>query len=157
MRVIVWVSDASRERAQTEGFEVAISESFFEQCDVVSIHSRLDESIWSSITLNDLSTMKTTAVLVKTSRAELFEANALIAKLNRGRPRITEIDVLKSALILQDHALLRVDNCIFAPRIGYVEQDRDKLHFSAAFDNVTNFIRGTPTKIVNPGALHLRR
>jgi D-3-phosphoglycerate dehydrogenase len=31
------------------------------------------------------------------------------------------------------------------------------MYFSAAFDNVVNFIRGTPTNIVNPGALQVRR
>ena len=29
--------------------------------------------------------------------------------------------------------------------------------FGAAFDNVINFLRGTPTNIVNPGALQVRR
>jgi D-3-phosphoglycerate dehydrogenase len=29
--------------------------------------------------------------------------------------------------------------------------------FSEAFDNVINFIRGTPSNIVNPGSLQVRR
>jgi D-3-phosphoglycerate dehydrogenase len=29
--------------------------------------------------------------------------------------------------------------------------------FGAAFDNVVNYIRGTPTNIVNPGALQVLR
>jgi hypothetical protein len=40
---------------------------------------------------------------------------------------------------------------------GYVEQDSYELYFGSAFDNVVNFIRGTPTNIVNPGALQVRR
>jgi D-3-phosphoglycerate dehydrogenase len=35
--------------------------------------------------------------------------------------------------------------------------DSYEKYFSAAFDNVANFIKGTPTNIVNPGALQVRR
>lgn len=158
MRVIIWGRVASKERAQADGFEIASSKtSFFEQCDVLSIHLRLDESTRSSIILDDLSKMKTTAVLINTSRAELIEPEALIAALNRGRPGMAAIDVFESEPILQGHALLRLENCICTPHIGYVEQDSYELYFGAAFDNVVNFIKGTPTNIINPSALQVRR
>ena len=48
-------------------------------------------------------------------------------------------------------------NCVCTPHIGYVEQDSYELYFGAAFDNIVNFIKGTPTNIVNPGALQVRR
>jgi D-3-phosphoglycerate dehydrogenase len=67
------------------------------------------------------------------------------------------IDVFESEPILQGHALLRLENCICTPHIGYVEQDSYELYFGTAFDNVVNFIKGTPTNIVNPGALQVRR
>mgnify|MGYP000555947920 CR=1 FL=1 len=47
-----------------------------------------------SITLEDLSCMKPTALLVNTSRAELLEPDALITALNRGRPGMGAVDVL---------------------------------------------------------------
>jgi D-3-phosphoglycerate dehydrogenase / 2-oxoglutarate reductase len=31
------------------------------------------------------------------------------------------------------------------------------MYFGAAFDNVINFVKGTPTNIINPGALQVRR
>eukprot|EP01034_Spumella_vulgaris_P040400 gene40400-49964_t len=67
------------------------------------------------------------------------------------------VDVFESEPILQGHALLRLENCICTPHIGYVEQDSYELYFGAAFDNVVNFIKGTPTNIVNPGSLQVRR
>ena len=89
--------------------------------------------------------------------AELVEPEALIAGLNRGRPGMAAIDVFESEPILQGHPLLRLENCICTPHIGYVEQDNYELYFGAAFDNVVNFIKGTPSNIVNPGALQKRR
>lgn len=158
MRVIIWGSDASKGRARADGFETAPSKTdFFEQCDVLSVHLRLDQTTRSVITLEDLSKMKNTAILVNTSRAELIEPEALISSLNRGRPGMAAIDVFESEPILQGHALLRLENCICTPHIGYVEQDSYEMYFGAAFDNVVNFIKGTPTNIVNPGALQVRR
>ncbi len=158
MRVVIWGREASRARALADGFEVAASKSeFFEQSDVISLHLRLQEETRGIVTLEDLSRMKPTALLVNTSRAELIEPEALIASLNRGRPGMAAIDVFESEPILQGHALLRLENCICTPHIGYVEQDSYELYFGAAFDNVVNFIKGTPTNIVNPGALQVRR
>jgi len=158
MRVIIWGSQASRERAQADGFELAPSKvELFKQSDIVSLHLRLAEETAGIVTLEDMSRMKPTALLVNTSRAELIESEALIAALNRGRPGMAAIDVFESEPILQGHALLRLENCICTPHIGYVEQDSYEMYFGAAFDNIINFINGTPTNIVNPGALQVRR
>ena len=125
--------------------------------DVLSLHLRLADSTRGLVKLEDLSRMKPTALLVNTSRAELIEPDALVSALNRGRPGMAAVDVFETEPILQGHALLRLENCICTPHIGYVEQESYELYFSAAFDNVVNFIRGTPTNIVNPGALQVRR
>jgi len=132
-------------------------ESFFEQSDVLSLHLRLNDETRGIVTSQDLNRMKPTALLVNTSRAELIEPDALIAGLNRGRPGMAAIDVFESEPILQGHALLRLENCVCTPHIGYVEQDSYELYFGTAFDNVVNYIKGTPTNIVNPGALQMRR
>ena len=158
MRVLLWGSEASRLRATNDGLNVAESrESFFEQSDVLSLHLRLSDDTRGIVTSQDLNRMKPTALLVNTSRAELIEPDALIAGLNRGRPGMAAIDVFESEPILQGHALLRLENCVCTPHIGYVEQDSYELYFGTAFDNVVNYIKGTPTNIVNPGALQMRR
>jgi D-3-phosphoglycerate dehydrogenase len=158
MKVVVWGRQAAREKAVADGHQAAAScEDLFAQSDVLSLHLRLNEETTGIVTLEDLGRMKPTALLVNTSRAELVAPEALIAALNRGRPGMAAIDVFESEPILQGHALLRLENCICTPHIGYVELDSYELYFGAAFDNVVNFIRGTPTNIVNPGALQVRR
>ncbi|HJV59628.1 MAG TPA: NAD(P)-dependent oxidoreductase, partial [Albitalea sp.] len=104
-----------------------------------------------------LALMKPTALLVNTSRAELIEEGALVSALNRGRPGMAAVDVFESEPILQGHPLLRLENAVCTPHIGYVEQDSYELYFSAAFDNVVNFVNGNPTNIVNPDALKVLR
>jgi len=158
MDVMIWGRAESLAQAAADGLRVAQSrESFFEQADVLSLHLRLNEATQAIVKSDDLALMKPTALLVNTSRAELIEPNALISALNRGRPGLAAIDVYESEPILQGSALLRLENCICTPHIGYVEKDSYELYFGAAFDNVVNFIKGTPTNIVNPGALQVRR
>jgi len=158
MRVVIWGREPSREKAVMDGYETADSrEGFFSNCDVVSLHLRLNEETTGIVTLEDMLKMKPTALMVNTSRAELIEPNALLSALNRGNPGMAAIDVFEAEPILQGHALLRLENCICTPHIGYVEQDNYELYFGTAFDNVVNFIKGTPTNIVNPGALQVRR
>ena len=158
MRVLVWGNEATRQQAAADGHELAESrEHIFETSDVLSLHLRLAEGTTGCVTLEDLSRMKPTALLVNTSRAELIQPDALLAALNRGRPGMAAVDVFESEPIMQGHALLRLENCICTPHIGYVEQDNYEGLFSSAFDNVVSYIRGTPTNIVNPGALQVRR
>ncbi len=158
MQVMVWGSESSRQAALAQGYDTASSkDQFFSDSDVLSLHLRLHDATRAVVTTEDLARMKPTALLVNTSRAELLEPDTLIAALNRGRPGMAAVDIFETEPILQGHALLRLENCICTPHIGFVEQDSYETYFNAAFDNVVNFIKGTPTNIVNPGALQVRR
>ena len=158
MQVLVWGSEASRLRAVADGHAAAADcESFFEACDVLSLHLRLNDATRGIVRLEALSRMKPSALIVNTSRAELIEDNALVAALNRGRPGLAAIDVFESEPILQGHPLLRLENAVCTPHIGYVEQDSYELYFGAAFKNVINFINKEPTNLLNPDALKVLR
>jgi D-3-phosphoglycerate dehydrogenase len=158
MQVTVWGSESARARAVTDGYVAAPScEAFFETCDVLSLHLRLNDQTRGIVKLEHLSRMKPTALVANTSRAELIEENALVSALNRGRPGMAAVDVFESEPILQGHPLLRLENAVCTPHIGYVEQDSYEMYFKAAFDNVVNFIAGHPTNIVNPEALRVLR
>ncbi len=158
MQVQVWGSEASRARAKADGYAAAASrEAFFETSDVLSLHLRLVDATRHLVGLDDLARMKPTALFVNTSRAELLEDGALVSALNKGRPGLAAVDVFESEPILQGHPLLRLENAVCTPHIGYVEADSYELYFGAAFDNVVNFISNHPTNIVNPDALKVLR
>ncbi len=158
MQIVVWGSEASRGRAAQDGHAVAATaEAFFETCDVLSLHLRLNDATRGIVRPEALARMKPTALIVNTSRAELIEEGALVSALNRGRPGMAAVDVFESEPILQGHPLLRLENAVCTPHIGYVEQDSYEFYFQAAFENVVNFIDGNPTHIVNPDALRVLR
>jgi D-3-phosphoglycerate dehydrogenase len=154
MRIQIWGSEASRQKAVQDGFEAAASrEDFFSCSDVLSLHLRLNEATRGIVTAEDLARMQSTALLVNTSRAELIAPDALLQALRQGRPGLAAIDVFESEPIAADHPLLSLGNCICTPHLGYVERDNYELYFSAAFDNLLNFIQGQPSNIVNPEVL----
>jgi D-3-phosphoglycerate dehydrogenase len=158
MQVMVWGSESARAKAAQDGAVAAEScEAFFDACDVLSLHLRLHDNTRGIVKLDALTRMKPTALLVNTSRAELIEEGALVSALNRGRPGMAAVDVFESEPILQGHPLLRLENAVCTPHIGYVEMDSYELYFRAAFENVANFVAGHPTNIVNPDALRVMR
>ena len=84
MTVQVWGSEASRLRAQGDGYAVAESrEAFFSSSDVLTLHLRLSDETRANVKAEDFARMKPTALFVNTSRAELLSEGALVSALNR--------------------------------------------------------------------------
>ncbi len=154
MNVLIWGRESSLESARANGLATAESRAaLFEQSDVLTLHLRLHEDTRGIVKHDDLLRMKPTALFVNTSRAELLEDNALINALSHNRPGMVAIDVYENEPILQGYNLLRMENVICTPHIGYVERESYELHFSAAFKNILAFNSGDMSHVANPAAL----
>jgi len=155
MKVVVWGSETSRLKSQSDGFEAASSkQEFFARSDVLSIHLRLSAKTEACVTYDDLQLMKKDALIVNTSRAQLIEAGALARSLKAGRPGFAALDVYDSEpATLEQEPLLAMPNVLCAPHIGYVEKNNYELYFDIAFENVINFFREQPQNIANPEIL----
>jgi D-3-phosphoglycerate dehydrogenase len=138
-------------RAQADGFELAPSRSeFLAASDVLSLHIRLNDQTRGLVTLDDLTSMKTSALWVNTSRAELVAPGALVEALQCGRPGFAAVDVYESEPVLSvDHPILNFPNALCTPHIGYVERDNYEHYFGMAFDNVNAFANGKPQNLAN--------
>ena len=155
MRVLIWGREHSQQAAREDGHDVADSrDALFEQSDVLSLHLRMNDETRGIVKQDDLMRMKPTALFVNTSRAELLEENALLGALSHNRPGMVAIDVFESEPILQGYSLLRMENVICTPHIGYVERESYELYFSAAFRNILAFDAGDTSSVANPQALH---
>jgi D-3-phosphoglycerate dehydrogenase / 2-oxoglutarate reductase len=159
MNVLVYGREHSQQTAREHGFAVAESrEALFEQSDVLTVHLRLSDETRAIVRQDDLMRMKPTALFVNTSRAELLEDNALLNSLHHNRPGMVAVDVYESEPILQGYGLLRMENVICTPHIGYVERESYELYFSAAFRNILAFDAGDTSSVANEEALqHARR
>jgi D-3-phosphoglycerate dehydrogenase / 2-oxoglutarate reductase len=158
MKVLVWSRPAALEKARAEGYEPAAGkEALYEQSDVVSVHLRLVADTRGIVTRSDLDRMKPEALFVNTSRAGVVEPGALVAALKAGRPGKAAVDVFEEEpLTGGHHPLLKMDNVVCTPHIGYVERDGYESAFGIIFDQVLAYAAGRPIHVVNPEALEQR-
>ena len=155
MHVVVWARDTSLARARADRYATARSKAeFFESCDVVSLHMRLVPATRHIVKAEDLARMKPDAILVNTSRAPLIEPAALVAALRVGRPGYAAIDVFEDEPV-RDPALplLRFDQVVATPHIGYVTREEYETQFIDIFDQILAFAAGRPINVVNPEVL----
>jgi len=155
MPVLVWAREESRARAAAAGLEVASDKGdLFERSDVLSVHLRLLTSTRGIITGGDLSRMQANSLFVNTSRAGLVEPDALVEALRRGRPGMAAVDVFDDEPLRDPNdPLLRLDNVICTPHIGYVTRGEWELQFCDIFDQIVAYSLDTPTNVINPDAL----
>ncbi|TAJ75556.1 MAG: D-2-hydroxyacid dehydrogenase family protein [Gallionellaceae bacterium] len=154
-RVICWGREGSTTRAREAGYEVAASrESFFGESDIVSLHLPLTKETRGIVTRKDLGLMKPTALIVNTSRAGLIAEGALADALKAGRPGFAAVDVFEDEPVIgAEHPLLKMDNAICTPHLGYVERDSYESYYDAAVEQIVAYAEGRPINVVNPEAL----
>jgi D-3-phosphoglycerate dehydrogenase / 2-oxoglutarate reductase len=155
MNVVVWARPNSLVRAKAEGHLVAPSKiAFFERCDVLSLHMRLVDATRGIVTPDDLRRMKPTALIVNTSRAPLIAPGALEQALKAGRPGMAAIDVYEHEPVLDpEHPLLKMDNVVCTPHVGYVSREEFEIQFTDIFDQILAYAAGKPINVVNPDVL----
>jgi D-3-phosphoglycerate dehydrogenase len=158
MKVLVWGRERTITQAKADGYDVAPSkQALFEQADILSLHLRSTPETRGIVTREDLAHMKPTALIVNTSRAALIQPGALVAALQAGRPGMAAVDVYEEEPVLgASHPLLKMDNVVCTPHLGYVDRDGLQGMFTSIFDQVLAYAAGKPTNVVNPEALQKR-
>jgi len=138
---LVWGRASSLAKAVDKGFAVASSrEAFFSTCDVISVQLRLSAETKHYVRAADLAFMKSDAVFVNTSRAELIEEGALYNALKLGHPGFAAVDVYEDEpVMIPRHPLQDLPNCLCSPHIGFVERDNYEAYYGTAFDNINTF------------------
>ncbi|WP_312216088.1 D-2-hydroxyacid dehydrogenase family protein [Pantoea vagans] len=151
MQVQVWGSLRAQEEARADGWTVPESrEQFFATSDVLTVHQRLVAATHGNITPADLALMKTDALFVNTSRAELVYDGALQNALTQGRPGFAALDVYEEEPLYNTrHPYLQMPNVLCTPHLGYVEKASYALYFRTAFDNVVRYFSGDRSHVIN--------
>lgn len=154
-KVMIWGSENSRNKAIQDGFISAnTKEEFFKTADIITLHLRLNNATKGIVYESDLKLMKKNSVLINTARAELLEKDALHNTLRHRNDLLVGLDVYNEEPIYDtNYELLKLDNVVCTPHLGYVEKDGYELYFGKAFENVINYINGNPTNIANPEVL----
>jgi D-3-phosphoglycerate dehydrogenase len=102
--------------------------------------------------------MQPTALIVNTSRAQLIAGGALVQALRNGRPGMAAVDVYEEEPLRDpDDPLLRMENVVCTPHIGYVTREEYEIQFRDIFEQIVAYADGNPINVVNPNVLGAKR
>ncbi|ACS90073.1 D-2-hydroxyacid dehydrogenase [Thermococcus sibiricus] len=118
MNVLLYDVYKNYERAKEIGAEFVELEYLLKNSDVITIHVPLLESTYHLINEEKLKLMKSTAVLINTSRGPIVDTNALVKALEEGWIAGAALDVFEEEPLPKDHPLTKFDNVILTPHIG---------------------------------------
>ena len=154
-RVVCWGREGSTARARAAGYEVAKSrDAFFAEADILSLHIPLNKETRGIVTREDLGRMKPTALIVNASRAGLIADGALVDALKAGRPGMAAVDVYEDEPVIgASHPLLKMENVVCTPHLGYVEKDTYEAYYDFVVEQILAYAAGNPVNVVNPDVI----
>ena len=153
MKIVAWSENLTRERAAECGAEKVSKEELLRTADVVSIHLRLSGRTQGLIGARELALMKPTAYLVNTSRGPIVEERALVEALRQRRIAGAGLDVFDQEPLPPGHPLRTLDNVVATGHLGYVTEEVYRIFYEQTLENVQGWLRGAPTRVINPEAL----
>jgi lactate dehydrogenase-like 2-hydroxyacid dehydrogenase len=144
--------------AQAGAVMCATMEELLARSDFVSLHVPLNDRTRHLISRTTLAQMKTTAVLINTTRGPVVDTDALYDALVSRQIAYAALDVTDPEPLPKDHKLMTVPNCLVVPHIGSATiETRNRMAVMAAENLVEGAIGRTPKQSVNPDIPARRR
>jgi D-3-phosphoglycerate dehydrogenase / 2-oxoglutarate reductase len=103
--------------------ELCSFEQLLARSDIVSLHMPCTRETTDLMNASTFARMKPGAVLINTSRGGLVDEDALAESLVSGHLFGAGLDVSKVEPLPADSSLRRLENVVFAPHLGGIDQD----------------------------------
>jgi phosphoglycerate dehydrogenase-like enzyme len=150
MNVIAWSQNLTAETAAEAGVKRVEKDELFRQADIVSLHLVLSERTRGVVGAHELALMKPTALIVNTARGPLIDEHALVVALKDRRIAGAGLDVYWEEPIPHEHPLLKLDNTVLTPHLGYVVEESYRAFYGDLVEAVTAWLDGKPIRMSNP-------
>jgi len=126
-------------------------DTLLREADFISLHTPLTDETRGLINVDTLGRMKSTAVLVNTSRGPVVDQTALYEALSSKRIFAAALDVTVPEPLPGDHPLLTLENCLVVPHIASASwRTRARMSLMAA-ENLIAGLKGEKLpNCVNP-------
>lgn len=118
--------------------------------DVISLHCPLTTKTDKMINSEFLSLMKSSSVLINTSRGGLIHTLDLKLALVSGQISAALLDVLEVEPPAVDHPLIGIPNAIITPHIAWISFEARKRIISSLENTLSLYLKGTLVNCVNP-------
>ena len=135
----------SRTKKDIPGIRYVDMDTLLSESDIVSVHTPLNDSTCGLIGKDELAKMKTSAILINTSRGPVVDSQALADALNAGDLAGAGIDVFEmEPPVPENHPLLTAKNVIATPHVAFATKEALEKRAVIVFDNIDKWIKGTP-------------
>ncbi|NGM63159.1 D-2-hydroxyacid dehydrogenase [Sphingobacterium sp. SGG-5] len=141
-------SRTQTDQSHRQNFRWVSLDELFTEADVVTLHCPLTEATANMIDRRSLAQMKSSAVLINTSRGGLVHAQDLADALNAGKIRAAGLDVLEKEPPVADHPLFTAKNCLITPHIAWATHESRVRLMATVVDNFKAFLEGHPVNLV---------
>ncbi|GAB3514879.1 D-2-hydroxyacid dehydrogenase [Emticicia fontis] len=132
-----------------EGVELCEIEKVLKESDFISLHCPLTADNQGFINKDSLNLMKSSAILINTSRGGLINEADLAEALNAGKIAGAGLDVLSTEPPAQDNPLLTAKNCIITPHIAWAGVEARKLLLKGTVENIRAYQKGASINVVS--------
>lgn len=136
-------------KGKTAGYKNYAIEDLLKKSDIVTLHCPLTEETRGLINAERLKLMKSTALLVNTSRGPVVVEEDLADALNKGIIAGAALDVLSEEPPRPGNPLLKAENCIITPHVAWATFEARSRLMKIAVNNVRSFLEGRPVNVVN--------
>lgn len=146
MRVLIAEhKGATKIREGRIGFEEVLR-----TCDIVTLHSPLNDETRNMIGRAELSLMKPDAILINTARGGLVDESALAEALESGRIGGAGFDVLTKEPPRAGNPLLKLNlpNFILTPHNAWASREAMQALANQLIGNIEAFARGEPKNLI---------
>ena len=139
----------SRTKKDILGITYVDLDTLLSTCDIISLHTPLNDGTRGMIGKAQLDLMKPSALLINTSRGPVVDSAALADAINSGKNAGAGIDVFEGEPpIAKDHPLLTAKNVIATPHIGFATKEALVKRAVIVFDNIVKWMDGTPQNVM---------
>lgn len=136
---------------QEVGAQLLALDALLEQSDVVSIHTPLTDKTKGIINARTLGLMKSSAILINTSRGPVIDEPALIEALQNNQIAGAGLDVFTTEPLETDSPLLSLDNVVLTSHIAGVTLDTWSRRIAFGFANIARVAAGQAPESVIAG------
>jgi len=136
--------------------------------DIITLHAPYTKENHHMINKENILKIKRGAYLINTARGELLDTEALMIALKQGiiagagldvlegerglknenDMLISENDVVDYKMLLEDRALIDMDNVIVTPHIAFSTKEAEKRILDTVVANINGFVAGNPVNLV---------
>lgn len=149
MHVQAWSAHLTQERCAHAAIKHAGSlDALLTSSDVISVHLGLGERTRGLLGATQLRRMKSTALLVNTSRAPIVDETALVVALRERWIGGAAIDVFEREPLTAAHPFRGLDNLLATPHLGYVTEGTYRVYFTDVVADIEAWLGGAPLRLL---------